>query len=217
MYYRPLGRTGVSVSQMCLGAMMFGAFGNPDHDESIKIIHRALDAGINFVDTADGYSAGESELIVGEALAGGRRESVVLAVKFGVPFGEDPNHRGASRRWITEAVEGSLRRLQTDWIDLYQVGVPDPTPRAGTEQGHDAFGREPGHGERVAVGGGHGRPRAGQHRHRFRPRRGAQHDPAAGGGRDQLTHAGKDARRPAHGPHQPRPSPRSPASSWTCR
>jgi len=125
MEYRPLGRTGVSVSQLCLGAMMFGAFGNTDHEDAIKIIHRALDAGINFIDTADGYSAGESELILGEALSGGRREGVVLAVKFGVPIDEDPNHRGASRRWITEAVEGSLRRLQTDWIDLYQVGVPD--------------------------------------------------------------------------------------------
>jgi aryl-alcohol dehydrogenase-like predicted oxidoreductase len=126
MEYRPLGRTGISVSQLCLGAMMFGAFGNRDHDDAVKIIHRALDAGINFIDTADGYSAGESEEILGEALAGGRRDSVVLAVKFGVPFAdEDPNHRGASRRWITEAVEGSLRRLQTDWIDLYQVGVPD--------------------------------------------------------------------------------------------
>jgi aryl-alcohol dehydrogenase-like predicted oxidoreductase len=126
MEYRPLGRTGVSVSQLCLGAMMFGAFGNRDHDDAIKIIHKALDAGINFIDTADGYSAGESEEILGQALAGGRRESVVLAVKFGPPFGQDPNHRGASRRWITEGVEGSLRRLQTDWIDLYQVGVPDP-------------------------------------------------------------------------------------------
>jgi aryl-alcohol dehydrogenase-like predicted oxidoreductase len=125
MDYRPLGRTGVSVSQLCLGAMMFGAFGNPDHDDAVKIIHKALDAGINFLDTADGYSAGESELILGKALAGGRRDSVVLAVKFGVPFDADINHRGASRRWITEAVEGSLRRLQTDWIDLYQVGVPD--------------------------------------------------------------------------------------------
>jgi aryl-alcohol dehydrogenase-like predicted oxidoreductase len=105
MQYRTLGRTGITVSQLCLGAMMFGAFGNPDHDESIRIIHKALDAGINFIDTADGYSAGESEEIVGKALAGGRRENVVLAVKFGVPFGEDPNHRGASRRWITEAVE----------------------------------------------------------------------------------------------------------------
>jgi len=127
MEYRPLGRTGISVTQMCLGAMMFGAFGNSDHDDAAKIIHKALDAGINFIDTADGYSAGESEEILGKALAGGRRESVVLAVKFGVPFiDNDPNHRGASRRWITEAVEGSLRRLQTDWIDLYQVGVPDP-------------------------------------------------------------------------------------------
>ncbi len=126
MEYRTLGRTGVSVSQMCLGAMMFGEFGNRDHDDAVKIIHRALDAGINFIDTADGYSAGESEEILGQALAGGRREGVVLGVKFGPPFGEDPNHRGASRRWITEGVEGSLRRLQTDWIDLYQVGVPDP-------------------------------------------------------------------------------------------
>ena len=126
MEHRPLGRTGVSVSQMCLGAMMFGAFGNSDHEDAIKVIHKALDAGINFIDTADGYSAGESEEILGQALSDGRRESVVLAVKFGVPFGDsDPNHRGASRRWITEAVEGSLRRLQTDWIDLYQVGVPD--------------------------------------------------------------------------------------------
>ena len=127
MEYRPLGRTGISVSQMCLGAMMFGAFGNPDHDDSIKIIQQALDAGINFIDTADGYSAGESEEILGQALAGGRRDSTVLAVKTGVPFGDaDPRQVGASRRWLTEAVEGSLRRLQTDWIDLYQVGVPDP-------------------------------------------------------------------------------------------
>jgi aryl-alcohol dehydrogenase-like predicted oxidoreductase len=128
MEYRPLGRTGISVSQMCLGAMMFGAFGNSDHDDAIKIIHKALGTGINFIDTADGYSDGESEEILGQALAGGRRDSVVLAVKFGRhPDGDpDPNHGGASRRWITEAVEGSLRRLQTDWIDLYQVGVPDP-------------------------------------------------------------------------------------------
>jgi aryl-alcohol dehydrogenase-like predicted oxidoreductase len=126
MDYRPLGRTGVSVSELCLGAMMFGAFGNPDHDDAVGIIHKALDAGINFIDSADGYSAGESEVILGKALAGGRRKNVVLAVKFGVPFGdEDPNHRGASRRWIIEGIEGSLRRLQTDWIDLYQVGVPD--------------------------------------------------------------------------------------------
>jgi aryl-alcohol dehydrogenase-like predicted oxidoreductase len=126
MDHRPLGRSGVSVSQLCLGAMMFGAFGNPDHDESIRVIHRALDAGINFIDTADFYSGGESEEIVGKALAGGRRENVVLATKVGLPFGEDPNHRGTSRRWITEAVEGSLRRLGTDWIDLYQVHRLDP-------------------------------------------------------------------------------------------
>ena len=127
MHYRPLGRSGISVSQLCLGAMMFGAFGNSDHDDATAIIHKALDAGINFIDTADGYSGGESEVILGKALAGGRRDNVVLAVKTGVQFlGDDPNQRGASRRWLTEAVEGSLRRLQTDWIDLYQVGVPDP-------------------------------------------------------------------------------------------
>jgi aryl-alcohol dehydrogenase-like predicted oxidoreductase len=106
--------------------MMFGAFGNADHDDAIRIIHSALDAGINFIDTADGYSAGESEVILGKALNGGRRDNVVLAVKFGLPMDKDPNHRGAGRRWIVEGVEGSLRRLQTDWIDLYQVGVPDP-------------------------------------------------------------------------------------------
>jgi aryl-alcohol dehydrogenase-like predicted oxidoreductase len=127
MDYRPLGRTGVLVSPLCLGAMMFGAAGNTDHDDGVRIIHRALDAGINFIDTADAYSAGESELIVGKALAGGRRDGVVLATKLGLPFDEDPNHRGASRRWITEAVEGSLKRLQTDWIDLYQLHVVDPS------------------------------------------------------------------------------------------
>ena len=127
MDYRPLGQTGISVSQLCLGAMMFGAFGNTDHDECVAITHKALDAGINFIDTADGYSAGESEVILGKALASARRDDVVLAVKFGVPLDEAPNHGGASRRWITQAVEGSLRRLQTDWIDLYQVGVPDPS------------------------------------------------------------------------------------------
>jgi aryl-alcohol dehydrogenase-like predicted oxidoreductase len=126
MEYRPLGRTGITVSQLCLGAMMFGAAGNPDHDESIRIIRRALDAGINFIDTADVYSAGESEEIVGKALAGGSREDVVLATKVGMPADGDPNHRGTSRRWITEAAERSLRRLGTDWIDLYQVHRLDP-------------------------------------------------------------------------------------------
>jgi aryl-alcohol dehydrogenase-like predicted oxidoreductase len=125
MQQRPLGRTGVSVSQFCLGAMMFGAWGNPDHDESIRIIHAALDAGVNFIDTADVYGAGESEEIVGKALAGGRRDDVVLATKFHNPMGEDPNRRGNSRRWIMRAAEDSLRRLGTDWIDLYQVHRPD--------------------------------------------------------------------------------------------
>jgi aryl-alcohol dehydrogenase-like predicted oxidoreductase len=126
MEYRPLGRTGVHVSKLCLGTMMFGAWGNTDHDDSIRIIHRALDAGINFVDTADVYSAGESEEIVGKALKG-RRDHVVLATKFFVPMGEDPNQRGGSRRWIMTEVENSLRRLGTDYIDLYQVHRPDPS------------------------------------------------------------------------------------------
>src|ERR671933_1232931 len=121
MDYRTLGRTGVEVSSLCLGAMMFGDWGNTDHDESIRIIHRALDAGINFIDTADVYSRGESEAIVGKALAGGRRDRVVLATKFHGPMGDDPNERGNSRRWILQEVDASLRRLQTDWIDLYQV------------------------------------------------------------------------------------------------
>ena len=125
MQYRPLGRTGVHVSTLCLGTMMFGAWGNTDHDDSIRIIHSALDAGINFIDTADVYSAGESEEIVGKALKG-RRDDVVLATKLGVPIDEDPNHRGGSRRWIITEVENSLRRLGTDWIDLYQLHRPDP-------------------------------------------------------------------------------------------
>ena len=126
MQYRSLGRTGIRVSPYALGAMMFGRMGNPDHDDSIRIIEKALDAGINVVDTADVYSGGESEEIVGRALKG-RRDSVVLATKLGRPMGDDPNRRGASRRWITTAVEDSLRRLQTDHIDLYQVHRPDPT------------------------------------------------------------------------------------------
>jgi aryl-alcohol dehydrogenase-like predicted oxidoreductase len=123
--YRPLGRTGVQVSKLCLGTMMFGAWGNTDHDDSTRIIDRAIDAGINFIDTADIYSAGESEEIVGKALKG-RRDDVVLATKFWGPMGEDPNRRGVSRRWIIAEVENSLRRLGTDWIDLYQMHRPDP-------------------------------------------------------------------------------------------
>jgi len=124
--YRKLGATGVSVSPLCLGAMMFGAWGNTDHDDSIRIIHRALDAGINFIDTADVYSRGESEEIVGKALAGGRRDQVVLATKVhGKMHDEDPNQFGNSRRWIIEEVENSLRRLKTDHIDLYQIHRPE--------------------------------------------------------------------------------------------
>ena len=122
---RKLGSTGVSVSPLCLGAMMFGAWGNTDHDDSIAIIHRALDAGINFIDTADVYSRGESEEIVGKALAGGRRDSVILATKVHGTMGDDSNEFGNSRRWIVKEVENSLRRLKTDWIDLYQIHRPE--------------------------------------------------------------------------------------------
>ena len=126
MEYRLLGRTGVSVSPLCLGTMMFGPWGNDDRADAIRIIHRALDAGINFVDTADVYSDGVSEEIVGEALQG-RRDDVVLATKFFMPMDERPNHSGGSRRWIMQEVENSLRRLKTDYIDLYQVHRPSPT------------------------------------------------------------------------------------------
>src|ERR1700754_2743181 len=125
MEYRTLGRTGVKVSPLCLGAMMFGAWGNTDHDDSIRIIHAALDAGINFIDTADVYSAGESEEIVGKALKG-RRDDIVPATRAHSPRGEDPNRRANSRRWIVQEVENSLRRLNTDWIDLYQIHRPEP-------------------------------------------------------------------------------------------
>jgi aryl-alcohol dehydrogenase-like predicted oxidoreductase len=126
MHYRKLGRTGLQVSPLCLGAMMLGEWGNKDHDESIAIVHAALDAGINFIDTADVYSAGESEEIVGKAIAG-RRDEVVLATKFYAPMGEGPNRSGGSRYWIMKECENSLRRLGTDHIDLYQVHRPDPT------------------------------------------------------------------------------------------
>jgi aryl-alcohol dehydrogenase (NADP+) len=125
MQYRPLGRTGIKVSPYCLGAMMFGKGGNPDHDECIRIVHRALDAGMNFIDTADAYNRGESEEIVGKALKG-RRENVVVSTKAHRPMGEDPNMRGNSRRWLTRAVDDSLRRLGTDWIDVYHVHRPAP-------------------------------------------------------------------------------------------
>src|ERR1700716_1536384 len=124
--YRELGHTGVKVSPLCLGAMMFGGWGNTHHEDSARSIHRALDAGINFIDTADVYSRGESEEIVGKALAGGRRDSVVLATKVHGRMGDDPNQYGNSRRWIIQEVENSLRRLKTDWIDLYQIHRPEP-------------------------------------------------------------------------------------------
>ncbi|MEU7746245.1 aldo/keto reductase [Nonomuraea sp. NPDC049158] len=126
MRYRTLGGTGIDVSVHCLGAMMFGAVGNKDHDDCVRIIHAALDRGINFIDTADMYSAGESEEIVGKALEG-RRDDVVLATKVHFPMGEGRNRGGNSRRWIVKEVEESLRRLRTDWIDLYQVHRPDHT------------------------------------------------------------------------------------------
>jgi aryl-alcohol dehydrogenase (NADP+) len=125
MQYRTLGKTGIKVSPYALGAMMFGKIANPDHDDCARIIHKALDAGINFIDTADRYSAGESEEIVGKALKG-RRDTVVLATKVNGPMGTDPNSQGNSRRWIMQAVDASLRRLQTDYIDLYQIHRPAP-------------------------------------------------------------------------------------------
>jgi aryl-alcohol dehydrogenase-like predicted oxidoreductase len=126
MERRILGRTGVPVSKLCLGAMMFGTWGEPDHQVSIRIIHAAINAGINLIDTADVYSAGESEEIVGKALADGKRDDVFLATKVGFPMGDDPQQSGASRRRIIQGIEDSLRRLDTDWIDLYQIHRPDP-------------------------------------------------------------------------------------------
>src|SRR2546421_6476264 len=122
--YRPLGATGMRVSRLGLGTMMLGAWGNRDRGECIRMVHAALDSGVNLVDTADVYAAGESEDIVGEALAG-RRDDVILATKVHGPMGDDPNRRGSSRRWIVRACEDSLRRLRTDWIDVYQLHRPD--------------------------------------------------------------------------------------------
>jgi aryl-alcohol dehydrogenase-like predicted oxidoreductase len=124
MEHRTIGQTGIRVSPLCFGAMMLGQWGNQDHDDSVRVIHRALDAGINFIDTADVYSQGESEEIVGKALKG-RRDEVVLATKFTGQMGEGTNRRGHSRKWVIEEVENSLRRLGTDYIDLYQAHRPD--------------------------------------------------------------------------------------------
>ena len=125
MKYRNLGSTGVKVSPLCLGAMMFGAWGNPDHEDSISIINSAIEAGINFIDTADVYSEGESEEIVGKAIVG-RRDNLIIATKAHGPMGSDPNQAGNSRRWIIQECENSLRRLGTDYIDLYPIHRPDP-------------------------------------------------------------------------------------------
>lgn len=126
MEYRALGRTGMTVSHLTLGAMMLGAMGNSDREECVRIVHRALEAGITSINTADGYSAGQSEEIVGEGLSGGRRTEVVLSVKTGRKVDGTPNSGGGSRRWFIHAIEGSLRRLRTDYIDVYELGVPDP-------------------------------------------------------------------------------------------
>jgi len=142
MEYRNLGRTGVKVSPLCLGTMMFGRRGNPDHQDCIRVIHRALDAGINFVDTANVYSSGESEKIVGEALKG-RRHEVVLATKVHGVMGPGPNDRGNSRVHILREVENSLRRLQTSYIDLYQMHRADPdTPIEETLRALDTLVRD---------------------------------------------------------------------------
>ncbi len=125
MKHRTFGRTSIKVSPYCLGAMMFGKGGNPDRDGCIRMTHKSLDFGINFIDTADVYSRGESEEIVGEALKG-RRDSVVIGTKFSLPMGEEANRRGGSRRWVAQVVEDSLKRLQTDYIDLYQLHRTDP-------------------------------------------------------------------------------------------
>ena len=122
MEYRLLGRTGVRVSPVCLGTMMFG--GQTDEAESTRIIHKAIDQGINFIDTADIYNAGQSEIVVGKALAG-QRDKVVLATKGKNPMGDGPNQRGSSRLHLIRAVDDSLRRLNTDYIDVYYVHTPD--------------------------------------------------------------------------------------------
>ncbi|OGT82019.1 MAG: aldo/keto reductase [Gammaproteobacteria bacterium RIFCSPLOWO2_02_FULL_52_10] len=120
MQYKSLGHTGLQVSRYCLGAMMFGGIGNTDHDDCVRIIHRAIDAGVNFIDTADVYSQGESELIVGKAIKG-RRDNLIVATKFYFPMGEDRNAHGGSRTWLVQEVDNSLQRLGTDYIDLYQI------------------------------------------------------------------------------------------------
>ena len=134
MEYRLLGRTGVSVSPLCLGAMMSGPWGSDDRADAIRVIHRALDAGINFAGTAGVYSGGVPEEITGEALRG-RRDDVVLAAKFFVPMDDRPDHSGGSRKWIMQEAGNSLRRLKADYTDLYQVHRPGVTTDAGETLG----------------------------------------------------------------------------------
>ncbi|MFE0820472.1 aldo/keto reductase [Streptomyces sp. NPDC058847] len=125
MQYRTLGRTGVQVSSLALGAMNFGAIGRTTQDEATAIVDAALEAGVNVIDTADMYGRGESEEMVGKAVAG-RRQDIVLATKAVMPMSEERNHRGASRRWLVTALDDSLRRLGVDHVDLYQVHRWDP-------------------------------------------------------------------------------------------
>ncbi|WP_410810882.1 aldo/keto reductase [Micromonospora sp. 067-2] len=125
MQYRSLGRTGVQVSSLVLGAMNFGTIGRTTQDEATAIVDAALDAGINLIDTADIYSGGESEQMVGRAIAG-RRDDIVLATKANNPMGDTPNHRGSSRRWLVTELDNSLRRLGVDHVDLYQIHRWDP-------------------------------------------------------------------------------------------
>ncbi|CDR17466.1 aldo/keto reductase [Streptomyces iranensis] len=125
MQYRTLGRTGVQVSSLALGAMNFGRIGRTGQGEATALVDAALEAGINLIDTADMYSAGESEEMVGKAIAG-RRDGIVLATKAGMPMGDEPNHRGGSRRWLVTELDNSLRRLGVDHVDLYQIHRWDP-------------------------------------------------------------------------------------------
>ncbi len=126
MDYRLLGTTGLRVSTLCLGTLMLGATGNPDHADGVRIIHAAVGHGINFIDTADSYSDGEAEVIVGKALKDLNRDEIVLTSKVGWPMGADPNAQGASRRWLIAECENSLRRLGTDHLDIYQIHRPAP-------------------------------------------------------------------------------------------
>ncbi|KUO14689.1 aldo/keto reductase [Streptomyces dysideae] len=126
MQYRTLGRTGVQVSSLALGAMNFGAIGRTTQDEATAIVDAALEAGINLIDTADMYSDGESEEMVGKAIAG-RRDDIVLATKATMPMGDERNHQGSSRRWLATALDNSLRRLGVDHVDLYQIHRWDPS------------------------------------------------------------------------------------------